>query len=324
MVGRALAGHDISALAWDPRAADVVFVGTADGALLRSPDRGLTWAELGDGLPDQKIWTIAPDPHAPAGVLYAGVNGGYLFRSEDSGGTWRELAGLRTLPDAGDWWGPFGAAIFHSLLPVADRPGLLYAGLSVVGVLATSDGGETWRDVTANIPRMPNDQREDGAELADIHKLALHPRAPQRLYATTHYGTFRSDNGAESWENISAGLPYEMTRPLVLHPRDHDTLYVVAHEDAPDSYLPIIRGPLLVHRSRNGGQTWQALGEGLPTNANCSILREALAADQADPCGLYLGTNRGQVFASADEGDTWRLIAEVGSSVRVVRVQLER
>ena len=170
---------------------------------------------------------------------------------------------------------------------------------------------------------MPHDQRENGLpELADVHKLALHPLDPTHLYVTTHYGTFRSDDGSASWQNIGAGLPFEMTRPLALHPRDPDTLYVICHEDAPDANLPIIRGPLLVHRSRDGGRTWQALGEGLPIQAGCAVLREALTIDEATPCGLYLGTNRGQVFASADEGDTWRLIAEVGASVRVVQVSV--
>jgi hypothetical protein len=97
--------------------------------------------------------------------------------------------------------------------------------------------------------------------MADVHKLALHPRNPMRLYATTHYGTFRSDDGATSWQSIGAGLPFEMTRPLALHPHDPDT-----------------------------------------------------------PLGLFLGTNRGQLFASADEGDTWRQIADLGASVRVVRL----
>jgi photosystem II stability/assembly factor-like uncharacterized protein len=318
---RALSGHDISALAWDERAPEVVFAGTAAGVLLRSGDGGATWEPAGVGLSGGKVWSIVPDPHAPAGALYAGVDGGYLFRSDDGGASWRELAGLRALPDSGDWWGPFGPAIFHSILPVAGRPGSLYAGLSVVGVLASDDGGATWRDVTANIPRMPHLEREDAAHLADVHKLALHPRDSSRLYATTHYGTFRSDDGSESWESIGAGLPFEMTRPLALHPREPDTVFVICHEDTPDAYLPVIRGQLLVHRSRDGGRTWQALSHGLPEQDSCAVLREALTIDAAEPCGLYLGTNRGQVFASADEGDTWRPIAELGASVRVVQVR---
>jgi hypothetical protein len=199
---------------------------------------------------------------------------------------------------------------------------LLYAGLSVVGVLASADRGATWRDTTVNIPRMPHDLTENRLpELADIHKLAIHPRDPTRLYATTHYGTFRSNDGAASWQNISAALPFEMTRPLALHPREPATVFVICHEDTPDAYLPVIRGQLLVHRSRDGGRSWQALSDGLPLQESCAVLREALDIDDATPCGLYLGTNRGQVFASADEGDSWRLIAELGASVRVVRVR---
>src|SRR6266542_871826 len=151
--GRALDGHDISALAWD--AAGALLAGTADGDLLRSADGGATWAPAGAGLPGRKVWALVPDPHTP-GALYAGLGGGHLFRSADGGATWHELAGLRALPEAEHWWGPFGEAIFHSILPVAGRPGALYAGLSVVGVLASDDGGASWRDATANIPRMPN------------------------------------------------------------------------------------------------------------------------------------------------------------------------
>jgi photosystem II stability/assembly factor-like uncharacterized protein len=317
-VGRALAGHDISALAED--AAGGALVGTAAGKLFRSDDAGTSWSEVGAGLSGQKIWSIAPDPCRSADAFYAGLGGGHLFRSDDGGASWHELAGLRALPDAEAWWGPFGEAIFHSILPVADRPGKLYAGLSVVGVLATDDGGTTWRDATAEIPRMKHDLIENGPRLADIHKLALHPRDPLRLYATTHYGTFRSDDGAASWQSIGAGLPFEMTRPLALHPEDPDTVYVICHEDTPDAYMPIIRGQLTVHRSRDGGRSWQSLTSGLPDQVSCSVLREAFIADAGTPLGLYLGTNRGQVFASADAGDTWRQIAEVGASVRVVRL----
>lgn len=310
---------DISACAWDQRAPHIIYVGTAAGELWRSNDQGATWCAIGTNLPAGKIWTIAPDIHAPPGALYIGLDGGHLFHSTDQGATWQECHGLRALPHAEDWWGPFGPAIFHSLLLVAERPGLIYAGLSVVGVLASDDSGATWRDTTANIPRVPH-ERDGGPELADVHRLAIHPLAPERLYATTHYGTFRSDDGAHTWENIGAGLPFAMTRPLALHPNDPDTLYVIAHESSSDTELPIIRGPLLVHRSRDGGRTWQALGNGLPPQANCSVLREALVADHITPCALYLGTNRGHVFASTDEGDTWQPIAELKRSVRVVCV----
>lgn len=319
LLSHSLAEHDISSLAWDTRAPGLVLAGTAAGALFVSTNGGLDWEAAGASFPGQKIWSITPDYHRPAGAFYLGLSGGHLFYTADSGATSEELTALRATPDAPYWFGPFGPAIFHSIIPVESQPGLLYLGLSVVGIFVSADSGQSWQDVTANIPRVPHEQ-PDGPHLADIHKLALHPLDPDRLYATTHYGTFRSDDGSKSWENVSAGLPFEMTRPLALHPHDPDTVYVIAHEDAPDSDLPIIRGPLLVHRSRDGGRNWQALGTGLPQQANCSVLREAFISHAGEGCNLYLGTNRGQVFASYNEGEDWQSIAEVGTSVRVVRV----
>lgn len=318
LLARSLEGHDISALAWDTRLPGVVLAGTAAGILFTSSDFGLTWQETAISFPGRKIWTIAPDLHRECGAFYLGLDGGHLFYTPDTAKTCEELVSFRALPGSDYWFGPFGPAIFHSIIPVETQPGQIYLGLSVVGIFCSNDGGQLWQDTTANIPRVPHEKAE-GPQLADIHKLAVHPLDPSRLYATTHYGTFRSDDGSQSWENITRGLPFEMTRPLALHPDDPETVYVIAHEDADDA-LPLIRGPLQVHRSRDGGRHWEPLGTGLPQKANCSVLREAFISHADGNCHLYLGTNRGQVFASYDEGENWQSIAEVGSSVRVVRV----
>lgn len=315
-VASALQEYDISALAWDERNRSVVLAGTADGLLFRSADFGATWQQIAD-FEGRKVWSIAPDYNRPVNNLYVGVSGGYLFFSSD-GETFRELTGLREFPTAAQWWGPFGPAIFHSVLPVLGEPGKIYLGLSVVGVLLSEDEGRTWRDATANLPRMSEDD-DSSLALSDVHKLLLHPRQPNRLYVTTHLGTYRSDDGSQSWQDISAGLPFRMTRPLALHPTDPSVVFVIAHEDAPDNQFPIIKGALTVHRSRDAGQTWQPLNTGLPKEANCSILREAFTATQQQPYSLYLGTNKGQLFASNDEGDSWQQIAELGCSVRVLR-----
>jgi photosystem II stability/assembly factor-like uncharacterized protein len=319
--GWKLEGEDISALAWDKRQPDFILAGTADGKLFVSEDNGDNWTESEAEFSGKKVWVISPDPHAPTGSFYIGVDGGYLFYTSDGGKSFSHLSGLRDIPESADWFGPFGEAIFHTLIPVEAEKELIYAGLSVVGVLKSTDKAKSWEDTTANIPRVPP-PREGGPELADIHKLAIHPLNPARMYVTTHYGTFRSDDGAQSWENISAGLPYEMTRPLALHPKEPDTVYVIAHEDGSDTELPVIHGTVWIHRSQNAGKSWESLEVGLPKDGKCSVLREALTIDQATPCGLYLGTNKGQLFASFDEGDSWQLLTEVDSSIRVVRVQL--
>lgn len=317
-VAHPLEGEDISILGWDERAQHKLLCGTANGNLFFSADFGLSWQQVLQ-FPEQKIWSITPDPHQAVGSFYLGLDGGHLYHLENYGEDCYEMSGIRQLPHAAEWFGPFGAAIFHSVIPVAQQPGLVYASLSVVGVLCSKDGGNTWEDTTANLPRVPP-SREGGAELADIHKIALHPLQPERLYATSHMGTFRSDDGARSWQDISDGLPFPMTRPLALHPQDPHTVFVIAHEDVPDSELPVIREQLLVHRSRDGGRTWQGMDKGLPNPANCAVLREAFITDNANPYQLYLGTNKGQVYLSADEGENWELIANVGASVRVVRV----
>jgi len=316
-----LEGEDISAIAWDKRQPQHILAGTADGKLYVSPDNGDNWTESKTEFSGKKVWVISPDIHSTIGTFYIGLAGGYLFYTADGGKTFSHLSGLRDIPEAVDWFGPFGEAIFHTLLPVEAEKDLIFAAMSVVGVLKSTDKTKTWKDTTANIPRVPPD-REGGPELADIHKLAIHPLNAARMYVTTHYGTFRSDDGAQSWENISAGLPYEMTRPLALHPKEPDTVFVIAHEDAPDNELPVIKGTLNVYRSQNAGKDWQAMEVGLPKDGKCSVLREALTIDEASPCGLYLGTNKGQLFASFDEGHNWQLLTEVDASIRVVRAQL--
>src|SRR5689334_16434154 len=173
--GWTLTGHDNSALASDSRSPDLVLAGTASGSLFRSLDGGFTWESAGVEFPGQKIWSITPNLHVPAGHFFIGIDGGHLFYSPDNGATSREMLGLRELPTAKDWFGPFGPAIFHSILPVPEQTGKLYLGLSVVGVLVSSDGGLTWEDTTANIPRVGNGE-EGSPELADVHKLGLHPR----------------------------------------------------------------------------------------------------------------------------------------------------
>jgi photosystem II stability/assembly factor-like uncharacterized protein len=308
---------DLSAIGWDARNPAQLLVGTADGRLFRSTDSGASWQTLSE-FDGRKIWAIADDPNRPSGAFYIGLDGGYLHFTPDYGATFTELTGLREVPHAAEWWGPFGAAIFHSILPVPGVLGKIYLGLSVVGVLYSADEGRSWQDITGTLPGMPMSE-DSTTYLADVHKLALHPTDPHRLYVTMHEATYRSDDGGTSWQNISAGLPFEMTRPLALHPTDPDTVFVITHDSSSDTELPAIKEQLTVHRSRDAGRTWEALTAGLPNPANCSVLREALAASRSLPFQLYLGTNKGQLFASTDMGDSWQTIGELGSSVRFVR-----
>ena len=136
------------------------------------------------------------------------------------------------------------------------------------------------------------------------------PGEPDRLYQQNHCGMYRSDDGGRAWQSIEAGLPTSFGFPAAAHPRDRSTLFLVPLNGAIEGrYVP--NGEAAVWRTRDGGDTWQALRDGLPQrNAFFGVLRQAMAADRLDPAGVYFGTGTGSLFASADEGDHWTCIAQ--------------
>jgi hypothetical protein len=282
----------------------------------RSRDRGATWDVLpaaphhADGRGLKAIWALAPAPDPAsgpaAGSLLAGIEPAGLFYSDDGGHSWRPSP-LNDHPTRNTWQPAGGGLALHSMIVDPREPRRLYCALSAGGVYRSDDGGASWTPNNAGVRAdfLPDPSAPTGH---CVHKLQLHPARPDRLYQQNHCGTYRSDDRGASWIDITAGLPSDFGYALALHPRDPDTLYVIPEESS--HMRATVDGRLRVYRSRDAGASWQALTQGLPQqHSYVQVLREGLAADLLDPHGLYFGTSTGHLFASADEGKTWRLIA---------------
>lgn len=282
-------------------------------AVWQSTDLGASWTHSSEGLayeageePIKAVWSLAPGGRR----LYAGVEPAGLFRSDDGGQSWRHVAGLRDHPSRPDWQPGGGGLILHSLVLHPDDGRQIWVAISAAGVFHTADGGETWQ---ARNRGTRADFLPEGQNYPDygqcVHCLVMAPGLPERLYQQNHCGMYRSEDGGRRWDSIETGLPSSFGFPAAVHPRDPATLYLVPlNGDIAGRYVP--EGRAAVWRTRDRGDTWQALRQGLPQeNVFFGVLRQALAVDRLEPAGVYLGTNTGQLYASADEGDTWTCIA---------------
>ena len=283
-------------------------------AVWKSGDLGATWTHSSAGLaypegetPIKAVWSLAKS----GASLYAGVDPAGLFRSDDGGETWSHLGGLRNHPSR-PHWNPGGAGlILHSLLPHPEDDKRLWVGISAAGVFHTADGGETWetRNRGTRADFMPEDQRYPEFGQC-VHCLVMAPGMPDRLYQQNHCGMYRSDDGGRQWTSIEAGLPSSFGFPAAAHPRDPSTLYLLPlNGDSAGRYVP--DGKAAVWRTRDGGETWEDLRDGLPQgNTYFGVLRQAMATDRLEPAGVYFGTSTGSLYASADEGDSWTCVAQ--------------
>jgi photosystem II stability/assembly factor-like uncharacterized protein len=308
-------------LAWDPEHR-ALLAGTANAwygaSVWRSTDLGETWSQSSDGLTYGEdgpkitaVWNLTPGID---GSIWAGVEPAGLFRSTDGGVTWSHVEGLTNHPTRSEWQPGNGGLILHSIAPHPTDPNHVWVGISSVGAFETTDGGTSWqtRNHGVRADFFPGEPPEFGQ---CVHKMTLHPGRPGMLFQQNHCGVYRSDNGGEQWTEITSGLPSDFGFPLAIHPHDPQTIYVIPLTP-PDKgrYMP--DGQTAVYRSRDDGASWERLTRGLPDQgAYVGVLREAMATDALDPAGIYFGTSTGQVFASSDEGDSWRLIADYLPSI---------
>ena len=266
----------------------------------------------------KRVWYFEPSPSDPD-TVYAGVEDAALFRSSDGGQTWQELSGLRSVK--GNLWQPgAGGMCLHKIILDPQDPDRIYTAISAAGAFRSEDGGQTWRAATRGLHsdyELPDPDADVGH---CVHSIAMHPARPDVLFMQKHWDVMRSDNAGEMWYEVSGNLPSDFGFPIAVHAHEPDTVYVVPIKSDSEHFPP--DGKLRVYRSRTGGNEWEALTKGLP-QANCyvNVLRSALTVDTLDPCGLYFGTTGGQVYASADSGDSWTPIVEDFPAVYSVEVQ---
>ncbi|MGB3316361.1 MAG: exo-alpha-sialidase [Albidovulum sp.] len=286
---------------------------------------GWTGAEPLFGSDFAQIWSLG---HAH-GRLYAGTKPASLIASDDGGVSWQSVQGLSDHPSRPDWNGGAAGLVLHTIVADPADPKNLWVGISAAGVFATEDGGETWdrRNRLSNAEACGHHHHpaapRDGETGHCVHNMMRAPGGGDVLYQQNHHGVWRSSDGGRSWDDITEGLPSTFGFPIRVHPRDPDTIWTLPlNGDTAGRFPP--GAAAAVWRSRDGGQSWQAMRDGLPQQS-CyfTVLRQAMAGDSRDPAGIYFGTNSGSVFASLDEGDTWDEIARHLPTILAVEV-LER
>jgi photosystem II stability/assembly factor-like uncharacterized protein len=302
-----------------------------------SNDGGQTWEPVGntfvyDGVPGthqwydgtsrpwefKRVWHLEPSLTDPD-TVYAGVEDAALFRSIDGGQTWQELPALRGVK--GHLWQPgAGGMCLHTIVLDPSHAERIFIAISAAGVFRTDDAGKTWRPMNRGL-QSPYELPDPNAEVGHcVHRIAMHRSRPGVLFMQKHWDVMRSDDAGESWQEVSGNLPSDFGFTIDVHAHEPETIYVVPIKSDSEHFPP--DGKLRVYRSRAGGHEWEALTKGLPQH-DCyvNVLRDAMAVDALDTCGVYFGTTGGQVYASADAGDSWAPIVRDLPAVVSVEVQ---
>ena len=257
-------------------------------------------------------------PSAPD-TVYAGVEDAALFRSTDGGQSWHELAGLRGHGSGSQWQPGAGGMCLHTILLDPKNRERIFVAISAAGAFRSDDAGANWKPINQGLHSLyiPNPTAEVGH---CVHRIAMHPSNPNVLFMQKHWDVLRTDNAGDQWTEVSGNLPSDFGFPIDVHAHEPETVYVVPIKSDSEHYP--LDGKLTVYRSRTGGNEWEALTNGLPqSNCYVNVLRDAMAIDQLDSCGVYFGTTGGQVYASADGGDTWAPIVRDLPAVLSVEVQ---
>jgi hypothetical protein len=266
----------------------------------------------------KRVWHIEPSL-GEANTVYAGVEDAALFRSTNGGETWQELSGLRGHGSGPQWQPGAGGMCLHTVILDPADPDRIYIAISAAGAFRTDDGGKNWKPINKGLvsTQSPNPTAEVGH---CVHHVAMHPERPGVLFMQKHWDVMRSDDAGDHWREVSGNLPTDFGFVIDVHAHEPETLYVVPIKS--DSEHFPIDGKLRVYRSRTGGNEWEELGRGLPErDCYVNVLRDAMAVDRLDDCGVYFGTTGGQVYASPDAGDSWMPIAKHLPSVLSVEVQ---
>ena len=266
----------------------------------------------------KRVWHLEPSLTEPD-TVFAGVEDAGLFKSTDGGATWNELPALRAAKGA--LWQPgAGGMCLHTILLDPRNAQRIFVAISAAGAFRTDDGGATWRPINQGL-KSPFELPDTDAEVGHcVHRIAQHPSRPDTLFMQKHWDVMRSDNAGDEWREVSGNLPTDFGFPIDIHTHEPETIYVVPITSDSLHYPP--EGKLRVYRSRTGGDEWEPLTRGLPQqDCYVNVLRDAMAVDALDDCGIYFGTTGGQVYCSPDGGDTWSAIARDLPKVLSVEVQ---
>ncbi len=253
----------------------------------------------------KRVWHLEPSLSDPD-TVFAGVEDAAIFKSTDGGISWNELPGLRQAK--GHLWQPgAGGMALHTILLDPKDPQRIFVAVSAAGAFRTDDGGQSWKPINQGL-RSAMELPDPDAEVGHcVHRIALHPSRPDVLFMQKHWDIMRSDNAGDRWTEISGNLPSDFGFPIDVHAHEPETIYVIPIKSDSEHFPP--DGKLRVYRSRTGGNEWEPLTNGLPQeHCYVNVLRDAMAVDQLDSCGVYFGTTGGQVYASSDSGDSWKPI----------------
>ncbi len=335
------AGWELYHLKGSPADPNRIYASQSSGwfgqIMQRSDDGGKTWEQIGNdfkyvGNPGthmwydgtqhpwefKRVWHLEPS-HTDPDTVYAGVEDAALFRSTDAGMTWVELSTLRDVK--GNLWQPgAGGMCLHTIVIDRNNPDRIFIAISAAGAFRTDDGGKTWKPVNRGLKsdyELPDPDADVGH---CVHCIAMHPSQPDTLFMQKHWDVMRSDNAGDSWYEVSGNLPTDFGFPIAVHAHEPETVYVVPIKSDSEHFPP--DGKLRVYRSKTGGNEWEALTNGLPqSDCYVNVLRDAMAVDSLDSAGIYFGTTGGQVYGSADGGDTWNPIVRDLPAVVSVEVQ---
>jgi len=266
----------------------------------------------------KRVWHIEPSLDNPD-TAYAGVEDAAIFRTIDGGKSWHEIAGLRGHGTGPKWQPGAGGMCLHSIILDPQDPQRIFIAISAAGAFRTDDGGKSWKPINRGLKSqyIPDPAAEVGH---CVHHIAMNPARPGVLFMQKHWDVMRSDNGGDQWTEVSGNLPTDFGFVIDVHAHEPETIYVVPIKS--DSEHFPMDGKLRVYRSKSGGNEWEELAKGLPEkDCYVNVLRDAMAVDQLDKCGVYFGTTGGQVYASADAGDTWAPIVRDLPAVLSVEVQ---